>query len=478
MPIFTVGAAGTSDSGFNIDNSLRFNNPSDDTLSRTQTAGDRQTYTFSVWIKRAKLGVYLNVMGTNSEGECLRLESDNALTYFFNGSSSGFIKTTQLFRDVSSWYHIVAAVDTTQATASNRVKIYVNGQQITSFSSETYPSLNQENKINQNSETFYVGNGHAENASREFDGYMSEVVMIDGQQLDPTSFGEFDEDSGIWKPIDVSGLTFGTNGFYLDFENSGSLGADVSGNGNNFTVNNLTAIDQTTDTPTNNFNTLNALSNPINGYTLSNGNLEATVSGQSFTRTYIASTIAPETGKWYWESKLITSGGSDRSSIGICSYDENIGTGTTIPQNELSICTGYSRIRFTENGSTTEVDSFYTVPSANDIFMYALDLDNTKYYFGINGVWWNYNTAETGGDPTSGSGYVTNSTNIIKGAMSAFLRVDAGAAATTFTNQFNFGSPPYAISSGNSDGKGHGNFEYAVPSGYYALNTKNLAEFG
>ncbi len=110
--------------------------------------------------------------------------------------------------------------------------------------------------------------------------------------------------------------------------------------------------------------------------------------------------------------------------------------------------------------------------------MYALDLDNTKFYFGVNGNWWNYNTAETGGDPTSGSGYVTNSTNIIKGAMSSFLRIDAGAVSTTFTNEFNFGNPPFSISSGNVDASGMGNFEYAVPSGYYSICTRNLNLIG
>ena len=177
-----------------------------------------------------------------------------------------------MYRDVSAWYHIVVAVDTTQGTASNRLKLYVNGEQITSLQASSYPSLNFDTLINNNNAHYISGAVDTTYGTRRFDGYMAEVCFIDGTALDPTSFGEFDEDSGIWKPISVSGLTFGTNGFYLDFEDSAALGDDVSGNGNNFTVNNLTAIDQTTDTPTNNFATLNPLNNYWSAATFSEGN--------------------------------------------------------------------------------------------------------------------------------------------------------------------------------------------------------------
>jgi len=469
MRILGFGGNQLAAGGYEVANSLRFNNPSDDTLTRTQTAGDRQTYTFSVWIKRAKLGAYLNVMGTNSEGECLRIESDNAITYFFSGSSSGYLKTTQLFRDVSAWYHIVAAVDTTQATSSNRVKIYVNGQQITSFSSETYPSLNQENKINQNGETFHVGNGHAENASREFDGYMSEVVLVDGQQLDETSFGEFDEDTGIWKPIDVSGLTFGTNGFYLDFENSGSLGADVSGNGNNFTVNNLTSIDQSTDTCTNNFCTLNPLS--ADEMTFTNGNLDVDQASSSPRSDDNArGTMGVNVGKWYWEVKL--TGATAPCVVGICFDELKMGsdlsglTGVYAIQN-ASATYAYKR----ENGTTAET-SGYPNPVANDIMNVAFDADNGKLYLGINGTY--YNQAGSTGNPATGSNETFSSIDT-----SFFWLPWIESRGANQQALMNFGGgTSYSISSGNSDGNGYGNFEYSVPSGYYALNTKNLAEYG
>jgi len=459
MPIFTVGAAGTTSSGYEVANSLRFDNPSDDTLSRTQTAGDRQTYTFSVWIKRAKLGTYLNVMGTNSEGECLRLESSNALSYFFNGSASGYLVSNDVFRDDAAWYHIVVAVDTTQATDSDRVNIYVNNRKITSFSSETYPSLNQENKINQNGETFYVGNGHAENSSREFDGYMAEVVMIDGQQLTPSSFGESDEDSGIWKPIDVSGLTFGTNGFYLDFESSGSLGSDVSGNSNDFTVNNLTAIDQSTDTPTNNFCTLNSISEH-NDSTFSDGNL--TYTGSAAAVHNAIGSIGVTQGKWYFEAKRVT-GNSAYPFAGAFKTEGTMGSylGATVDGWTI-LMDAADNGEWRNNGtlSGTSAGTFIN----GSIAMVAIDMDNGKIWFGKDGTW------AASGNPSAGTGeQYSNLTGTI---------VPAVAVYTGASISLNFGSPPYTISSGNSDGNGHGNFEYAVPSGFYSLNTKNLSEFG
>ncbi len=232
-----------------------------------------------------------------------------------------YLITNRLFRDPSAWYHIVVAVDTTQSTASNRVKIYVNGTQETSFSTETYPSQNLDTNFNDTNHQNILGAVYQIGGSLQYyDGYMAEVVFIDGSQLTPTSFGEFDEDSPtIWKPIDVSGLTFGTNGFYLDFENASSLGADVSGNGNNFSVNNLTSIDQSTDTCTNNFATFNPLIifYPTYVSTLSDGNLTATRSDNGGNH----STIMPTQGKWYAEFKCITKG-SGVSHVGAIPYDK------------------------------------------------------------------------------------------------------------------------------------------------------------
>ena len=448
-------------------------------LTRTQeSSANSQIFTYSTWVKRSGITGAKQEMvsggSASTDFDMFYFDASERLSYYSKTSNSENLDlaTSRKFRDTSAWYHIVLSVDTTQGTASNRVKLYVNGVLETAYDTSTYPSVNTNLFLNKANQSQIIGR-QAYSAVDYFDGSMSHINFIDGTVYDATAFGEYDA-NGVWKIKTSPSVTYGTNGFFI--LKDGNSVTDQSGNGNNFTVGGGT-LTNTEDSPSNVFNVLNAVSNPPNGYTLSNGNLEATVSGQSFVRQFIANTIAPTSGKWYWESKLITSGGSDRSRLGICSYEENIGTGTTVPQNELSIATGSSRIRFTENGSTTEVDGFFTIPSANDIFMYALDLDNTKFYFGINGNWWNYNTAETGGDPTSGSGYVTNSTNIIKGAMSLLINVQAGAAATTFTNQFNFGNGYFGttpVSSAGTNASGNGIFEYDVPTGYTALSTKGV----
>jgi hypothetical protein len=453
-------------------------------LTRTPGgSGSNTTWTFSCWFKKTSIGADTVPWATGYtspqiDEAMVNIGADDQLRFniAINDSTDVTVKSKRKLRDTTAWYHIVVACDTTQATDSNRVKFYINGELETVFENTDYPTQGQSTFFGDSNKTHQIG--IQPRTSNYLQGELSHVAFVDGQQLAPTVFGETDSTSGIWKWKDITGVTWGTNGFYLKFENSAALGTDSSGQSNTFTV--AGSATRNIDNPSVNYNTLNGVSNPSSGYTLSNANTECTVSGQSFVRTFIANTLCPESGKWYWESKLVTSGASDRTSLGICSTEENIGTGTTIPQNECSICTGYSRIRFTVAGSVTEVDSFYTVPSAGDIFMYALDLDNTKFYFGVNGNWWNYNSAQTGGNPTSGSGYVTNNASIIHGAMSLFIRTQAGASATTFTNQFNFGNGFFgttAITSAGSNGNGS-LFEYDVPSGYYGLNTKNINTYG
>ena len=306
----------------------------------------------------------------------------------------------------------------------------------------------------------YVGGGY-------WNGYMCEVVGIDGQQLDPTSFGEFDEDSGIWKPIDVSGLTFGTNGFYLDFENSGSLGADVSGNGNNFTVNNLTAIDQTTDTPTNNFATWNPLIN-TNGVVYSEGNLKANLNANASWSRGVASSYAVSQGKWYWEIKQTS---SSTYNINGVVREDNFGWFTGVSATYLynrNMTALQSTGKTYTDGTDGSVVSAYAY-TTGDILMFALDMTNRKMYIGKNGTWFN------SGDPSSGSGEIFDSSGFTLGyAYSpSFLGYDLGTDPIV---EANFGSPPYAISSGNTDGNGYGNFEYAPPSGYLSLCTANISE--
>jgi hypothetical protein len=294
---------------------------------------------------------------------------------------------------------------------------------------------------------------------------MAETVLIDGSQLDPTSFGVFNTVSNIWEPRGYAG-TYGTNGFRLDFANSSALGNDVSGNDNDFTVNNLTSIDQSTDTCSNNFATWNPLDNFYGEGTTSEGNTRYTTG--STNQAPIPATIGVSSGKWYWEVKFVSDTGG-YAMIGIASSQ-------TTANNELGHnSTDYAYVsgtgQYRNNDGYTSYGNTYTT---GDIIGVALDLDNNKLYFSKNG------TFQNSGDPTSGS-TGTGAISITASASTSLGNYfpalsDFGGNTVVFDG--NFGSPPYTISSGNADANGFGNFEYAVPSGYFSLCTKNLAEYG
>jgi hypothetical protein len=459
--------ANTISGGYEVANSLRFNSGDTPELTRTPSgAGNRKTLTFSTWIKRSKLGSHVSHLfsaGTDTSGNDRRYSFYiyNDILYQDRYGSSNAL--TQVLRDPSAWYHIVIAIDTTQSTATDRVKVYINGGSANTFGSALF---------NQNDDTPFnstlknnVGKS-AISSETSFDGYMAETVLVDGQALTPTSFGEFDEDTNIWKPKDVSGLTFGTNGFYLDFENSGSLGADVSGNGNNFTVNNLTSIDQTTDTCTNNFATLNALANYYFNGTLSEGNLKVVSSGS--VESYLTGTIAVSTGKWYWEIK-VTASGSNYEFIGIADKLATASNFTPYSGNSKVISySGHDGKSIYGSTGTAYGDTYTT----GDIIGVAMDLDNNKLYFSKNGVFQNSGVPTSG---ATGTGALAIDSSPADGV---WYPQFANIHNTSSTFEANFGNPPFTISSGNTDGNGYGNFEYAVPSEYYALNSKNLSEYG
>ena len=438
--------------GYEVDNSLRFDDGSSDYLSFTPSNETLDKLTLSCWVKRSSLGSTQRIYSHNSSYYLYyRFESSDIFRFIISGGSGLFrLDTSRVFRDTSAWYHILVTLDSTQATASDRLKLWVNGVQETSFSATGYPNLNETVSVFSNSKSFEIG--RYETSAEYFDGYMAELVVASGQALDPTSFGEFDEDSGIWKPKAVSGLTFGTNGFYLDFENSGSLGADVSGNGNNFTVNNLTSIDQTTDTPTNNFATINPLFNDTaNIATMSDGNLTILSTTGSWTTS--PASLAFSSGKWYYEVKWLTGTGGD--------YTAKVGWGN--PDKGKFMETQGSILYRNSNGQKLidNSGSSYgaTWTTGGDIIGVAIDVDGGTVTF--------YKNGSSQGDITI-SGGLDDGTFIIP-----FIQL-----GNTDKVSVNFGNPPFTISSGNSDGNGYGNFEYAVPSGYYALNTKNLAEYG
>ena len=292
---------------------------------------------------------------------------------------------------------------------------------------------------------------------------MAEVVFIDGSALTPTSFGEFDEDSPtIWKPKDVSGLTFGNNGFYLDFEDSSNLGNDVNG-GTDLTEANLAATDQSIDTCTNNFAVMNPLDNYYANSTFSEGNLKiATVSGNA---AYNPATFGLTQGKWYFEVKPTSCGDAqERNIIGI--------------SNQSPVAAGYDGSIVIGDGfglrgngkmwdGSTETSGWNSFDEG-DIVSVAIDFDNGKFYTATNGTYGNSSNPSTG----------SNGYSFTVGTKPWFPGVNCRETSQTATFELDFGSAPYAISSGNADANGYGNFEYSVPSGFYSINSKNLAEFG
>ena len=480
MP-FILGTNSIKDTGYDVANSLRFNDGSSDYLSRTPSgAGSTTKGTFSFWVERGVItsDMYLWTNFANSTNWSAIGINNVDQVYFYaesSGSAVANLKTNRVFRDPSAWYHIVVALDSTDGTADDRVKIYINGVQETSFVQRTNPSSSADLGI---SEAVPMEIGRYGGGSAYFDGYMAEVVMIDNTTLAASDFGEFDSDSPtIWKPKDVSGLTFGTNGFYLDFEDSSALGNDAAGS-NNFTVNNLTAIDQTTDTCTNNFCTLMSNHPSASNFTLSEGNLVASKSGAA-TVGLFGSSIMLTKGKWYYESKITDLAAGERSRMGVAAYESVTGTSTLGASYSGFEFTGQTDGRFSLNvaGSQTEIDGFNTY-AQDDIIMWGIDMDNSKLYIGKNGDWFNYSSANTGGDPTSGNGWVTNNTTILAAPLTVGYVGHGSGTSDSTEVKINFGNAPYSISSGNADGDGFGNFEFAVPSGYFALCTKNLAEYG
>jgi hypothetical protein len=454
---------------YSVGNSLRFNSGSSDNLTRTfGTATSRRIYTISNWIKRSNLDTVQNVFtaGTGSGDAGIRFNSGNEL--FFYEISSPYsaynfeFSTSQLFRDVSAWYHIVVAVDTTQATSTNRVKIYVNGSQVTAFGTANYPSQNYDSYINNSVSHKISGAVDTTFGTRYFNGYTSESYFIDGQQLTPSSFGQTDSATGIWTPLPYTG-TYGTNGFYLKFANSSALGTDSSGNGNTFTANNLTSVDQSTDTPTNSFATLNPLSQS-SYITLSNGNLDS-LGNTGADEGVVGSTLAVDTGKWYVEFKVTGGITSARPNYGIIpNPNANFTNGGAQFGNTGGMRYGPNGIVYT---SGVNVGTFATF-TTNDIIGIAIDATNGAAYISKNGVFQN------SGNPTSGSSKTGAVVTWTGGTVQYFICVDEYNGTTSSTN---FGSPNYAANS-YADGAGFGNFSYAVPSGYYALCTKNLNTYG
>jgi hypothetical protein len=457
-----IPANSAAATGFDVANSCRFNSTSSDKLTRTfGSGGSVVKWTYSTWFKISYIGgneqVFFSSFDNGDNYSYIKINGNNKLEFRAEASGSDVLRytLTRRFRDPSAFMHLVVALDSSLGTAGDRIKIWINGVRETVFDASTAPSQDATTLIN-SAAAHEIG--HAGDGSDFFNGYMSQVGFINNAQYDADQFGEFDEDSGIWKPIDISGLTFGQTSFFLDFADSADLGDDESGNSNDWTEVNLTAIDQSTDTCTNNFATFNPLTT-IDASLIKEGNLfpELATADES-----VVSTIAMTSGKWYWEAKVTDQG--SRGYHGITSY--------TVPQigGNAPRISGFSfAVAFGHDGTTgagvgTVNSNFKGSAIANDeILTFCFDADNGQIWIDINAV------------DISGTATVTGLTTGIP--YFAFFE-ESGSNADRTDVKYNFGSPIVALSSANADGEGFGSFEYAPPSGYFALCTKNLAEYG
>ena len=426
MSIITSPLLLGADSGiYQISRSLRFNSADSAYLNRTPgSASNRRTFTWAAWVKRSELGTDQNLFyaaSNSTDTSHIRFDSDNTLHVF--EYTTGFVwrlQTTQVFRDASAWYHIVVAVDTTQATASNRVKIYVNGAQITVFSTASYPSQNADTEFN-NTVGHAIGRND-QNGSNYLGAYLADIFWIDGQQLDPSSFTTTDLTTGQLVPKAFTG-SYGSNGFKLSFSDNSTtaaLGTDTSGNGNTWTANNFSVTagsgnDSLVDTPTSygiddylggtvrgNYCTWNEIDRRSTGL-LSNGNLKWVASSSGGGYCNIRGTQAL-IGKVYFEAVVNTKntavgigvapGADYLKSIGDSSPSDYFGSSSWGSSSAI-IYAGFETCY--SNGSTTA--SFSTV-SVGSILMCAFDQATGKVWFGINGTWLYSGNPSTGSNPT------------------------------------------------------------------------------
>ena len=493
---------GNQSTGDFITNSLRLNDDDSPSLSLDLSSPNTDKFTLSMWVKMTGARTQLGSLGkrlTGEAGDNRSIDIEQGSTgrlgiSAYNGVADSNVAAYNsntgegpLLRDTSAWYHFVYAFDTGQGTAANRFKWYINGVLQSGYNTTTTPSQNAD-LFDSSGSMIRIGKA-INNESRFGDMYIAQYYYVDGQQYDHTYFGEFN-DNGVWVPVENGkgaggAITFGTNGFYLEFKQTGTsanasgIGADTSGNGKHLTPANLAAIDITTDTPQNNFCTMNPLmsfagaSDGIDAF--SEGN---TVVDSNNDTSAAGSTFGVKNGKWYYEAKLTTGNQSSTNfSTGWCQvdYEGQKGTGNGVGfmsgEDNASMDVG-GNIIFNNSGSGNQAT--FGNRSTNDIFQVAVDLDNNKMWFGVNGTWSNGSASQSTTFDASNSDFSSIFDTAGVDYMPAFAQSSTGQTVLAY----NFGNPSYSISSGNADANGYGNFEYAVPSGYYSICTKNLAEFG
>ena len=459
---------GSVSTGYDVDNSCVFEDANSEAMKKSLSGQSRDCFTISFWHKRSSLGAS-RLCGAGPDGNnevIIHFTSSNELEiYSWEGAYAMRYKTNRVFRDTSAFYHFAFLIDTRLSTASERTQIYVNGVLETSFSVSVVPG---QNALFDWTTNIQVGRG-GPSADADMSGYLAEFVYLDDTKAAHTDLGEFDSDTGIWIPKDVSGLTFGTNGAYLDFKDSSNMGNDANG-GTDFTLINITAADQATDTPTNNFATFNALQ-PLQASGVISEGATKFYTGSNW-QTAVSS-IAVSSGKWYAEFYP----NSSTTIVGFVDVED-----AYIPQNHTGYYLGYAGgnqnrsvgmqgsngVIMNDNNSATGAGFV-----GGNIVSLALDMDNRKAYWAVNGTYVN------SGDPANGTNGVTWATSSTLGDLWTDVITMGVTGYTNIIWLGNFGGfTTMPISSGNADGNGYGNFEYAPPSGFYSICSKNLAEFG
>ena len=453
---------------YEIDQSLIFDDGGVASMVRTPSStGNRKTWTLSVWLKRVDFATgspngYQMIYGGQSAYETTIRFVDNKLEVnSWTGTAFEFNwVTTREFRDPSAWFHLVVAFDSTQGTDTNRIKVYIDGEQQTP-TTVAYPDQNLDTRMNLASLTQYIGRYH--NPAYSYNGYMAEFNWLDGTAAAASSFGETNEDTGQWIPKKYSG-SYGTNGFYLKFV-SGALGTDSSGQGNNYTASNLANADVVKDSPTNNFATWDS-NIPTPYYVFAEGNLKVTVPNQW--RNAIA-TMGVSTGKWYWE-QIVSASSLQYCNTGFVTdkglFDNWLGSGTYLGYKSWSWGYDGSNGKLWHNAAAgTQLTGAPTTEWKAGV---ALDLDSGKAWFSLNGTWMG-----TSANPSTGAG-------------PAFTSLPSGSTyypATTvynLTSTANFGQngtfSGLATAQGNTDTNGIGDFFYPVPTSFKALCTANLPD--
>ena len=465
---------GSISTGYDIDNSVKLEADNNEWFYRASpTEGNRRTFTFSFWIKRTGLGT-VNASGVQyvaGQGQHGRMyfTSDYFGFRFDDGHDTRDITT--LHRDPSAWLHVVVAVDTNQLSSSNRVKIYFNGVQTTAidFDGGSYPDIQDQSSgwFTTNYLTVgtapFGGSYNVGDGDYDMRGYLAEFCAVDGQQLAPTDFGEFDSDSGIWKPKDVSGIDFGSEGYYLDFADASDLGDDESGNGNDFVENNIAAADQAQDTPTNNFCTLNFNTGYIQGSdatTFTQGATTRQGGSSSYNGALGTIGINPFVGsaKWYWEVELSANNNGNGIELGAGWLATSIIQSTTADKATAGNNAGFQIWTSFNWSPPTEGTG-----ADGDVFGFLLQCDSSNPNLKIYKNDTLFTTRHTATSYDFENDFYFPVVFIYNTGMKAFC---------------NFGNPFDAtVSSGNTDPNGYGNFEFDTKSGY-ALCSKNLAEFG